>query len=1556
MDDKVDPRTTSVNKDRFDVSGHSVFSKLGTCDIQGNDPVVVGVGSAGPTIVNVPEVGAMTVESPSPLSSQRLAPLAIRKHAFSDGSVQKQIALKRELLNQQLCIAEKAIVEENVAALLFLKDQVDRLFKELYSMYENVLSTCDGNDNVTLQRELAGLRISQGEFEIRLRDLHMNKADLTSRGNSFVNPTVSLRVSKAQSVASRSTPSHASSRNRGSRSSSASRSSRSSSIYSNKERKLQSTLKLEKAKLRLKCLEEELSLERQCRKMEAKRELAEAELEARIVCEDSIIANCKSSAGQDPNITSTSAPIASAVTCPPIHNVSVTQAVNPPDKDQVSAFTPCSAHAFKEQPHEKRGCPPQHPSSTGYYLSPSMPSGAHFSPQNDSQFVSAIVRAMTEAMTAPKLECTKFYGDPMNYTAFIRCFNENVDKKELSAMQKLTLLTQATGGKAKRSIDHCPNIWPCEKGYLIALDTLYKRYGRPSVIATAFKQNLFNTPCVRPNDRESLSDYATSLRKCFEILQSMGNVAEMNNSLVTLAEKLPFKVKEAWNRRYAEISCRKSKLPDFSDFVQYVEEEANLLNAYPEQSFAINRQNDKKHVFKSSNASKSTCANVVSGVQSPSFSSKRKPDSILVSNVSCFYCSKSHVIAKCESFVALPLKQRKEFLNKQLRCFNCFLKHCTNDCRRPSTCKAKECKEKHHSLMHDHTLDDVDLPTVQSNFTNNSENSTANCNVVRQKQRCYFNVVPAKVCANGNEIFANVFLDPGSDTSFCRESLIETLHLSGEQKQLSLSTLGKRPTIYNSVSVNLSVVSLDGSAKFNLPQVIAIDKIPVNVNPSLSGTDIQTYPHLKDLLLPVIKNTDVSLLIGNDIIQAHSILEERNGNGIGPNAWKTPLGWSLVGPSLGFGTRDAHVNFLKSDELLDSDIQRSWLKEFKPEEIPFPTSKQDREVLTLLHENVTYTNGHFYAPLPWRHDVSLPKHSRLMADRRLYSLKKRLERDEVLKNKYVAKMQKYIDNNHVEIVTDQEKLIEGKVWYLPHHPVYHPRKPDKVRIVFDCAARHKGISLNDALLQGPDLVNSLVGVLTRFRRKRIAVIADVESMFHQVRVKKEDQDALRFLWWPGGDLAQTPVSHQMLVHVFGATSSPYCAGFCLAQTVKQFGVKFNSATSEVIKNDFYVDNCLTSCDSTDEAITLVKQLRELIKIGGAAVRREINTCVFCRKRSVPGGRQLMSILPSGCLKANNPPVSYTGVDYFGAYYVKRARSLEKRYGYVFSCLTMRAVHIEVAPDLSADSFINTFRRFVSRRGKPKEVYSGNGSNFVGAEKILKESLRELNQQVLQSFFCQEEIKWNFNPPTANHMGGAWERMIRSIRRIFCALLQQQTLTDDVLHTLLVKVEKILNSRPLVPINIDPSADEVLTPNHLLLLRSEDNLPPGIFDKKDNYVRRRWRQTQYLANQFWKRWSRVYIPAIALRQKWPDVERNLKIGDIVLVIENNAPRRKWRLGRVVEQFPDRQGIVRTVEIQTQYGRIRRPISGWCLILKSDDINSSFLPSINSDRDEEPNNKL
>ena len=138
-------------------------------------------------------------------------------------------------------------------------------------------------------------------------------------------------------------------------------------------------------------------------------------------------------------------------------------------------------------------------------------------------------------------------------------------------------------------------------------------------------------------------------------------------------------------------------------------------------------------------------------------------------------------------------------------------------------------------------------------------------------------------------------------------------------------------------------------------------------------------------------------------------------------------------------------------------------------------------------------------------------------------------------------MNEHLSKGHAAKLTSGELLpTEGKfVWYLPHHPVFHPRKPGKVRVVFDCAAKF-GVSLNDMLLQGPDLNNSLIGVLMRFQEEPVAVVAGIESMFHQVRVDPEDCDALRFLWWPSGDLSQSPEEYKMVVHVFGATSSSSC--------------------------------------------------------------------------------------------------------------------------------------------------------------------------------------------------------------------------------------------------------------------------------------------------------------------------------------------------------------------------------------------------------------------------------
>ena len=120
-------------------------------------------------------------------------------------------------------------------------------------------------------------------------------------------------------------------------------------------------------------------------------------------------------------------------------------------------------------------------------------------------------------------------------------------------------------------------------------------------------------------------------------------------------------------------------------------------------------------------------------------------------------------------------------------------------------------------------------------------------------------------------------------------------------------------------------------------------------------------------------------------------------------------------------------------------------------------------------------------------------------------------------------METYISKSYARRVPYHLLVTNNAKWYLPHHPVLHPRKPNTVKVVFDCAAKHKGISLNDALYQGPVLTNSLVRVLIRFRENPIALVTDIEQMFHQIKVDPMDCDALRFLWWPSGNLTESPL-------------------------------------------------------------------------------------------------------------------------------------------------------------------------------------------------------------------------------------------------------------------------------------------------------------------------------------------------------------------------------------------------------------------------------------------------
>jgi len=260
----------------------------------------------------------------------------------------------------------------------------------------------------------------------------------------------------------------------------------------------------------------------------------------------------------------------------------------------------------------------------------------------------------------------------------------------------------------------------------------------------------------------------------------------------------------------------------------------------------------------------------------------------------------------------------------------------------------------------------------------------------------------------------------------------------------------------------------------------------------------------------------------------------------------------------------------------------------------------------------------------------------------------------------------------------------------------------------------------------------------------------------------------------------------------------------------------------------------------------------------------------------------------------------------------------KRYGVLYTCLTTRAVHIEVAHSLDTDSFINSLRRFVARRGPPKEFRTDNGTNFVGGEKELCEAINAFNHQAIHATLLQKNIVWTFNPPAGSHHGGVWERCIRSTRKILNAILNKQTIYDETLSTLLCEVEMIINVRPLTKVSDDPRDLEALTPNHLLLLRPGTTLPPGVFNKDDTYSRCRWRQVQYLADVFWRRWVKEYLPTLQSRQKWVERKRNLQPNDIVLIADESTTRSDRPLARVLEVHRNNNdGLVRSVKVKCDY---------------------------------------
>ncbi|XP_017489234.1 PREDICTED: uncharacterized protein LOC108377480 isoform X2 [Rhagoletis zephyria] len=314
--------------------------------------------------------------------------------------------------------------------------------------------------------------------------------------------------------------------------------------------------------------------------------------------------------------------------------------------------------------------------------------------------------------------------------------------------------------------------------------------------------------------------------------------------------------------------------------------------------------------------------------------------------------------------------------------------------------------------------------------------------------------------------------------------------------------------------------------------------------------------------------------------------------------------------------------------------------------------------------------------------------------------------------------------------------------------------------------------------------------------------------------------------------------------------------------------------------------------------------------------------------------QIMAALPPE-RSSYSLPFHTTGVDFAGPFMVKtsplRRASHTKAYVCVFVCFSTKAVHLESCTDLTTEAFRAAFTRFVGRRGLPNKIMSDNGKTFIGAQRAIQRDfalfLKEAASDVAARYAVQG-LSWQFIPPYAPHMGGLWEAAVKSFKTHFTKVAGNQKFTFEEFTTLLIRIEAVLNSRPLSPMSQDPSDLLALTPGHFLRGAPLVSLPEP--NAENVSLHTKWQKLKVLHQQFSSRWKTEYLQELHRRYKWKHPQLNIREGDFVVIKDDLLPPTDWRLGRVTKLHFGADQNVRVVDVRTQAGIVTRNVTKICVL--------------------------
>ncbi|XP_068150198.1 uncharacterized protein [Drosophila tropicalis] len=1067
-----------------------------------------------------------------------------------------------------------------------------------------------------------------------------------------------------------------------------------------------------------------------------------------------------------------------------------------------------------------------------------------------------------------------FNGNPEDWPIFISMYENSCRIAGFSNAENMLRLQKSLKGKAYELVRDkllLPILVPD------VINTLKTFFGRPEQILDRLIDKIRKIN-VHKDKLESIVDFAMAVRNACATMEACNLTSHLNNPMLLreLIDKLPTQQKLNWamHPRNESIPVIKS----FSDWLYKIAEAAATV--MPGQNTKANNVNTHSQAHQQPQEGPNNREN--------GWQQNCKP------KLQCVMCaSTDHQVALCQSFKRLSVDDRQRIINEAKVCYRCLKSH-RRKCFSNRDCGIDNCNSKHHPLLH--------------KGTGRTEVVTAHHkdNVVEGQ---FFRVVPIKLYGANVTFNTFAFLDEGSSVTLIDETILDKLKISSTPEPICLQWTGEETrNEEDSVKTHLQISEAGTDKKLWLYNVHSVKKLGLPKQTINVEELSKQYPYLRGLPLKSYQNGTPLILIGSNNWNLAIPRKIREGRRNEPIASKCTLGWCIQGST----NSSKHVT-MHHCECNWSEIDKAIKESFTMEPIVSREmqSKNDKRAKGILEDTCKMINGRYEVGLLWKDDTVILPESYTAALKRLECLRAKIKRMPELFDKIQSQIDNLLQKGYAfELRPEEISDRKERVWYLPIFIALNPNKPNKIRLVWDAAAKSHGKSLNDFMLTGPDYLNPLTSVLMAFRVGRIAVCADIAEMFHQINIQESDMHVQRFLWLNKNE--NTPRIFVMRAMTFGINCAPCIAHYVRDKNAENFQIK-NPRAYESITKAHYVDDLIDSFKDELEAITVTSSVRDIHADGGFQIR---NWCSNSASVLQNLGEQQINQHP----KELGNPEKVLGVDYFGPILVNVGRHKEKRWGVLFTCLTLRAVHLEVAYKLDVSSCIMCLKNFMALRGTPREIFSDNGTNFKATEKLVKEELVKIDFDQIAVHY--EAIKCRFNPPAAPHMGGAWERLVRTVKSVLKAICPSSNFNDETLRSALMEAEFIINSRPLTFVSLDTGDDEALTPNHLLL-GSKAGYKPVSGNVAD--LRLRWHQTQSFADRFWKRWVKEYTPTLTRRSKWFTKRPPVDIGDVVIVVDDNLPRNLWPKGRITDVVTAKDGQVRRATKCTPNGIMIRPVS-------------------------------